>query len=150
MEESSNSLNMNPVGNQAGGSEPGVNQAGGSEPGGNQPGGNQPGGSGSDLHPEDSSERRRRKDMANYLENLLNKEIESRSSIDPRFANKKVTIGNLNIVNFQSNPTLPGTGEAERYIIEYRKNYPDAFLKNAPGRTLVKKLIDHLNNNNNN
>jgi hypothetical protein len=36
--------------------------------------------------------------------------------------------------------------ELEKGILDYRKNYPEAFAK-APNETLVTDLIKHLNNN---
>lgn len=144
------SLLMDGGSNPGGGSNPEGGPSGGQGPGGNGP-------EGSNHQIQDSTEVRKRKRMARELENLLNTELANRSSLGPRFANRVITITDLDIVRFRrTDSILPSsvTGLA-RDILEYRKDFPDAFNStdnnnnNGPGTTLVANLIHHLNNNSN-
>lgn len=131
----------------------GFNSEGG-QPGGSEPGGNGPKGTGFDIQDTDSSDVKRRKRMAWDLQLLLNEELGNRSGYGYRHANLRITMSDLNIVNFRStNLTLPSVSEFEREILQYRKDFPDAFndikihKKKGPGTTLVKDVIFHILNN---
>jgi len=122
----------------------------GNQPGGSEPGGNRPDGSGPHLPNDDSPEVRKRKRLANYLQILYDREIEDRRHLDPRMINRNVTITDLNVtkISTRRNLTLPSVTPIDRELVEYSRNFPDAFKTGAPGSTLVSKVIDHLNNNN--
>jgi len=121
--------------------------SGGSNPGGSNPGGSNPG-------PGNSTNNvpfriRRRRNVANILETILNQEIADRSRISPRFANLNITLRDSGLVrNFNRNPTLPATWDTEGFLIQYRNEFPAAFVTSIPINTLLTDLIRHLRNNN--
>lgn len=126
------------------GSNSGGSPSGGSNP---NPGGGPSGGSDTLLPDNDSPEKRKRREMADYLEGLLNEEIQKRGGDMPRFANTKVSFSDLDIsLKVKSTKSLIAT-DTEKYLIEYRRDYPDAFIKKNP--TLISSVISHLRNNNN-
>lgn len=134
-----------PAGPSSGGPA-GPSSGGPAGPSNGGPGGSEPENNGANVESADSPRVKKRKHMAEALQSLMDRELESRGN--PKYVNNKVFMSDLNIVNFRStNLTLPSVDQnLERAILEYRIDHPEIFNKH-PGKTLVSKLISHLINN---
>lgn len=124
--------------NPQGGPTPG----GGSNSGGNP---NPQGGPNNSTFYHDDPERRKREDVADDLEYLLDREIAARVAIgNARFANRNVTLSEINIRH--RSPTSGVSCSSEKYLSQYKLDNPDLFGREF-AKVLVRKVIDHLRNN---
>lgn len=126
------------------GSNSGGGQSGGSNP---NPGGGPSGGSDTLIPDNDSPEKRKRREMADYLEGLSKEVIENRSAHKPVVVNRRVYLPDLNIY-FKKSVNSHLASDTEKYLMQYRIDNPDLFNK-SPSLTIVSNIISHLRNNNN-